>query len=130
MARTEARSPRGFARLLVLAASSWGRAQLNAVFYGPSAAQPFGLEMTSRRNDTVAGGSGEEQGFDRVPVRDLAALLVAKSLLERDGIPYLVENASKHMTSPYPFRCPVIMVAKTRAQEARELLKLLSPTDQ
>lgn len=30
-ARTEARSPRSFARLFVLAASSWGRAQLNAV---------------------------------------------------------------------------------------------------
>ena len=31
-ARTKARSPRSFAHLFVLTASSWGRAQLNAVF--------------------------------------------------------------------------------------------------
>ncbi len=83
--------------------------------------------MTGRKIPSPPGNADAGPVCEPVPVRDLAALLVAKSLLEGADIPFFVSNESKHITSPYPVSRVVIMVAKTRADEARRLLEPLKP---
>ena len=83
--------------------------------------------MTRRRIETTPGQSGEDHPFEEVVVRNLAALLVAKSLLGREGIQFFVKNEAHYLMSPYPTDHPVIMIPKVSAQRARKLLEQFGP---